>query len=134
MLYGREHIRALGPTRLDRETVTMSLGVGRILQHLFQDRSPARPEVEIQYRCECRGDVRQSVTIDGGGWNVLRRWPKSWPELRRAGSRAPATMAYLPTTDRLGPSAITRALASGRSGRESLLSAWGIRTQNTEPL
>jgi hypothetical protein len=28
-----------------------------------------------------------TVVWDGGGWNVLRRWPGAWPELKRIGGR-----------------------------------------------
>jgi hypothetical protein len=61
---------------------------GRPLEPLLED-SPEPPRVIV------------TVSIDGGGWNVLRRWPGAWPRLamlmRRGTSVEPAVVGSSPS-------------------------------------
>jgi Type I phosphodiesterase / nucleotide pyrophosphatase len=44
---------------------------GRVLPGIPSVTPPVQPRVVVTF------------VIDGGGWNVLRRWPEAWPNLRR---------------------------------------------------
>ena len=62
--------------------------------------SPTEPLAEISAEADLRAIV--TVVIDGGGWNVLDRYPESWPHIRRLMSEGTtytgATIGSAPST------------------------------------
>ncbi|MGH2547148.1 MAG: alkaline phosphatase family protein, partial [Actinomycetota bacterium] len=86
ILYGPGYVRSgVRPDRpVDVTDISPTLGSvigadfvapdGEVLgEALRPDRVPAPPRVAV------------IIALDGGGWNVLERWPEEWPVIRRLG-------------------------------------------------
>lgn len=87
VLYGPGFINALGGVRLGREVTVADLAptVAELLHVPWPDDRFGKPISEaLVPAAERSRPPRLIVTIvwDGGGWNVLDRWPGSWPFLR----------------------------------------------------
>lgn len=90
VLYGPGFIRSQGEISLDREVTTVD--IAPTIAELTGTTMPAgRPGTAItealvpaNQRPE-RPRVIMTIVWDGGGGNVLDRWPNAWPELERIG-------------------------------------------------
>jgi hypothetical protein len=84
---GPGFIRSRGDVELDRRVTLADLAptLAQLLDVEWPAARPGRPLEEVLVPAHRRGDLRLIVTVvwDGGGWNVLERWPQAWPHLRR---------------------------------------------------
>ena len=82
VFYGPGHISRRGPVHLDREVTLADVAPTTAATMGFD--FPARtgtPLTEILKEGAEAPKLVVTAVIDGGGWNVLRRWPNSWPRL-----------------------------------------------------
>ena len=88
LFYGPGQISEQGPVRLNREVTladvapTMAAAIG----YDFPQRD-GTPLTEILTEGAEPPKLIVTAVIDGGGWNVLNRWPRSWPRLKELMSR-----------------------------------------------
>jgi hypothetical protein len=87
VFYGPGYIRPRGDIALDRRVTLADIAptLARLLDAKWPATRPGRPLSDVLVPPGNRaGDLRLIVTVvwDGGGWNVLERWPHSWPHLR----------------------------------------------------
>ena len=86
VLYGPGFVKARGELRLERETTLADLAptVAELLGTRLPQPRPGEPVAEaLRERTQRRPKLVVVVVWDGGGWNVLRRWPGAWPQLER---------------------------------------------------
>jgi hypothetical protein len=84
VFYGPSFIASTGPLTPEREVTLADLPatLARLMAMDWPDRRGTaihdvlRPTTRVPR-------LLVTVVIDGGGWNVLRRWPRSWPYLAR---------------------------------------------------
>jgi hypothetical protein len=86
--YGPGFIRSQGEISLDREVTVADLAptLAELLDLEWPDDRGGRPlEGVLVPREERTGRPRMILVVvwDGGGWNVLTRWPGAWPRLRK---------------------------------------------------
>lgn len=82
VFYGPNHISRRGPVRIEREVTLADVAPTAAATMGFD--FPARagkPLNEILREGADPPRLIVTAVIDGGGWNVLRRWPNSWPRL-----------------------------------------------------
>ena len=87
VLYGPGYIRAQGDLTLERE-VTLADLAPTLAELLGIDMPDAEGQALTEVlvpESERPEPPRMIVTVvwDGGGWNVLERWPDAWPNLQR---------------------------------------------------
>ena len=92
VFYGPGYIKSQGPLRLDREVTVADLAptMAELLDVPWPNNRWGRPVTEaLVPAAERPAPPRLIVTVvwDGGGWNVLDRWPDSWPFLRQVMDR-----------------------------------------------
>lgn len=92
VLYGPGYIKAQGGLRLEREVTVADLAptLAELLDVPWPDDRWGKPISEALVPAAQRPvPPRLIVTVvwDGGGWNVLERWPDSWPFLRQVMDR-----------------------------------------------
>ena len=84
VLYGPGYVPARGHVGVGREVTVADLPP--TFAHLMGFDFPERRGSALR-EVVSRGDAPPrllvTVVIDGGGWNVLRRWPKAWPNIAR---------------------------------------------------
>jgi len=98
VFYGPGFIKAQGELRLEREMTLADLAptVARLLGTRLPEPRPGQPVVEaLLERPKGRPKLVVVVVWDGGGWNVLRRWPNSWPQLSRLMARGTSVQEVL---------------------------------------
>jgi hypothetical protein len=80
---GPGHIRPLGSISLEREVTLADVAptYARLLGFDWDQRD-GRPLTGILEQESSPPRLILTVSIDGGGWNVLDRWSHSWPNLR----------------------------------------------------
>lgn len=88
VFYGPGYIEALGHVTPDREVTVADLAptVAELLGMEWPADRSGSPLIEIVTSEEERSDPPRLVVVvawDGGGWNVLNRYPNAWPNLRR---------------------------------------------------
>jgi arylsulfatase A-like enzyme len=86
VLYGPGFIKAQGQLQLEREITLADLAptVARLVDTRLPEPRPGEPVTEaLLERPKRRPKLIVVVVWDGGGWNVLRRWPNAWPQLER---------------------------------------------------
>lgn len=88
VLYGPGFIRERGEISLDRTATVADLAptVAELLGVAWPDDRPGRVLSEALVPEAQRPERPRVVVVivwDGGGWNVLRRWPDAWPRLAR---------------------------------------------------
>jgi hypothetical protein len=83
VLYGPGFISRRGAVRIDREVTIADLAptYAQLMGFQLPDTS-ARGLPELLNDTERAPAVIVTLVIDGGGWNVLNRWPDTWPRLR----------------------------------------------------
>lgn len=83
VFFGPGFVRSMGELRLSREVTVADIAAtqAQLLGSDFPQRDSI-PITELLRPHAGRPDLIVTVTIDGGGWNVLNRWPNSWPVLR----------------------------------------------------
>jgi hypothetical protein len=87
VLYGPGFIRSQGEIRLNRDSTLADLAatLGELLGTPLPPDHPGVPVTEALLPAEDRPDPPKMVLVvvwDGGGWNVLERWPRAWPTLK----------------------------------------------------
>lgn len=87
VLYGPGFVRAAGDVALDRPTTVADIAptFAELLGHEFPTERPGEPITEALLPREERPDPPALIVLvvwDGGGWNVINRWPDAWPFLR----------------------------------------------------
>ena len=84
VLYGPGFIKGQGNLRLKRQVTLADLAP--TLGELVGTRLPQPRPGKVLDAALAPGERRPRLIIvvvwDGGGWNVLRRWPQAWPELK----------------------------------------------------
>ena len=107
VFYGPGFIEPQGELELDRDVTVADLAptLAELLDTPFPEDYPGRVIEEALVPEEERPDpprLIMTIVWDGGGWNVLDRWPDSWPhlsELMEGGtSVADATVGSSPST------------------------------------
>lgn len=85
VFYGPGHVRRLGDTTVSWEPTVADVAptVAALVGAPWPDGRPGRALSPILAR-DTTEPPKLVVTIvwDGGGWNVLKTWPRSWPNLR----------------------------------------------------
>jgi len=85
VLYGPGFVRSDGDLQVDREVTVADIAptMAELLQIEWPEGRPGRPLSEALL--DERGVPKTIVLVvwDGGGTNVLQRWPDSWPNLAR---------------------------------------------------
>ncbi|MGH2730232.1 MAG: alkaline phosphatase family protein [Actinomycetota bacterium] len=84
VLYGPGYVRAQGAIEPNATVADLAPTFAELLGTPWPDDRPGRVLSEaLLPEDERNGTPRLLVTIvwDGGGWNVLNRWPDSWPHL-----------------------------------------------------
>ncbi|HET7483421.1 MAG TPA: alkaline phosphatase family protein [Actinomycetota bacterium] len=87
VFYGPGYIPSQGTIRPDREVTLADVAptVAELLDFGWPTDRPGQPIEEALLPAEQRGaPPKLIVTViwDGGGWNVLHRWPDEWPHLK----------------------------------------------------
>ena len=87
MFYGPGYIPRQGTIRPDREVTMADVAptVAELLHFDWPTGRPGRPIEEALLPADQRkAPPRLVITVvwDGGGWNVLHRWPDAWPHLK----------------------------------------------------
>ena len=82
--YGPGIVRNLGLTNAQREVTVADIAptIAQLLGMPFPEDRPGRPITEVLPDTIKKPKLVVVVVIDGGGWNVLNRWPKTWPYLK----------------------------------------------------
>lgn len=89
VFYGPGFIRSRGPIALRRETTLADIAptLADLTGTRLSDRLPGRPIRRALLPPTARSGRTPKLIVvvvwDGGGWNVLRTWPDSWPFLRK---------------------------------------------------
>jgi Type I phosphodiesterase / nucleotide pyrophosphatase len=83
IFYGPGLVKNLGPFEPGREVTLADIAptYGALMDYDFSQRSGA-PITELLEDTPAHPKLIVTVSIDGGGWNVLNRWPDSWPNLK----------------------------------------------------
>jgi hypothetical protein len=83
VLYGPGMIKKQGDIELDRETTTADVAptVAELLDTPFPDDRAGSAITEALVPDRDKPKLVVVIVWDGGGWNVLNRWPDSWPFL-----------------------------------------------------
>ena len=84
LLYGPGYVPAQGRVSVRREVTVADLPP--TFAHLMRFRFPerrGRALKEVVSPGEGPPRLLVTVVIDGGGWNVLRHWPRAWPNIAR---------------------------------------------------
>jgi hypothetical protein len=102
VFYGPGFIKNLGRWRPAREVTVADIAPTQAAIMGFEwPRREGQPITEILEQGGGSPALVVTVSIDGGGWNVLRRWPEAWPnlaELMRSGtSIEPAIVGSSPS-------------------------------------
>jgi hypothetical protein len=102
VFYGPGFIRDLGPWEPAREVTLADIAPTQAEVMGFDwHRRAGQPLTEILEEGSGSPRLVVTVSIDGGGWNLLRRWPRAWPNLAsliRAGTSVePATVGSSPS-------------------------------------
>ncbi|MGH2554210.1 MAG: alkaline phosphatase family protein [Actinomycetota bacterium] len=102
VFYGPGFIRARGEVSPDREVTLADLAptMAELLNTRMPPGIPGRPIEGILKNNEDPPRVIVTIVWDGGGWNVLRAWPDSWPRLAgliRGGASVEATVGSSPS-------------------------------------
>lgn len=84
ILYGPGFIEAGGRTSLDREVTIADLAptYAALMDFEWPARTSA-PLSEVLLEDAAPPALIVTLVIDGGGWNVLRRWPDAWPNIAK---------------------------------------------------
>lgn len=85
VLYGPGHIRAAGPVDADRE-VTVADITPTLAELIGTDAPMVDGNILTEALEPDRAEPPRLIVVlvwDGGGTNVLQRWPDAWPELAR---------------------------------------------------
>lgn len=82
VLYGPGQIKALGDVSGEPTLASLAPTWAEMLD-LHVHEMPEAPLKEALMPGAPRPRLLVTVVIDGGGWNVLRRWPQAWPNLAR---------------------------------------------------
>ena len=88
VLYGPRFIDAGGSLSIRRQVTLADLAptMAELLRTPWPRSRPGRPLTEALLPEKKRLDPPQLIVVvvwDGGGWNVLNRWPNQWPHLRK---------------------------------------------------
>lgn len=88
VLYGPGYIESQGDLSLDRRITVADIPAtfAELLGMSLPGERPARSISEALLPAEARTEPPRMVVLvvwDGGGWNVLNRWPNAWPELKQ---------------------------------------------------
>ena len=104
VLYGPGFVRPLGEVDVAREVTLADLAptLARLVGFGWPPTAGAPlDEVLVERPAARRPALVVVVVWDGGGWNVLRRWPEAWPHLRsmmaRGASVAGVTVGSSPS-------------------------------------
>ncbi len=86
VFYGPGFIKPQGSITLEREVTAADFAptYAELLDTAFPADRPGRPLTEVLVPESRRPDPPRlilTVVWDGGGWNVLQRWPDEWPTL-----------------------------------------------------
>ena len=85
VLYGPGFVKPQGELTLDREATVADLAptIAELIGTPFPDGRPGRAITEALVSAGQRPTPKAIVVVvwDGGGWNVLDTWPRSWPNL-----------------------------------------------------
>ena len=98
VFYGPGFIKAQGELQLEREITLADLAptVARLVETRLPEPRPGEPVTEaLLERPKRRPKLIVVVVWDGGGWNVLRRWPNAWPQLERLMTRGTSVQDVL---------------------------------------
>ena len=81
--YGPGFIKSRGEIKLDRETTIADAAptIAELLNTPFPNDRPGRVVTEALEENRDEPKLVVVVVLDGGGWNVLDRWPNAWPFL-----------------------------------------------------
>jgi hypothetical protein len=84
IFYGPGYIKSLGPVRVPHEATVADLAptVAELIDTSFPGKRPGRALRQIlvpKRRRPVPPALVLNIVLDGGGWNVLRQWPKEWP-------------------------------------------------------
>ena len=103
ILYGPGYIRGGVRSTSPVDVTDIAPTVGELIGHRFDapDGHPLREALLPAKRRPGPPAVVAVVAYDGGGWNLLERWPDAWPEERRL---ARAGTTYLNATIGSAPS------------------------------
>lgn len=84
VLYGPGFIKQAGHMTLDRETTIADLAptYAELMGFPWPER-PASSLSEALLDASGRPRLIFTAVIDGGGWNVLKKWPEAWPNIAR---------------------------------------------------
>ena len=82
--YGPGIVEGLGLVTAQREITVADIAptLAQMLGMTFPEDRPGRPIVEVLPENIKKPKLVVVAVIDGGGWNVLNRWPKAWPYLK----------------------------------------------------
>ena len=88
VFYGPGFIRSQGEMKIDREVTLADLAptLAELVGTPFPRSHDGRPIEHVLLPPGQRPEAPKLVLVvvwDGGGWNVLERWPDSWPHLER---------------------------------------------------
>jgi hypothetical protein len=128
VFYGPGFVKNLGRWKPAREITLADIAPtqAEILGFDWRRRA-GRPITEILEDGGRSPSLVVTVSIDGGGWNLLRRWPRAWPNLaalmRLGTSIEPATVGSSPS---ITPAAHTN-MSTGAFPRTHGVSAIAIR-------
>lgn len=83
VFYGPGFFKARGEIELDRETTIADAAptIAELLDTPFPDDRPGRVVTEALEEDRDQPKLVVVIVWDGGGWNVLDRWPDAWPFL-----------------------------------------------------
>ena len=87
LFYGPGYIESQGDLTLDRRVTVADIAAtfAELLGTTLPEDRPARSISEALLPAEARSEPPRMMVLvvwDGGGWNVLNRWPNAWPVLK----------------------------------------------------
>ena len=136
LLYGPEYIRARGAITVDREVTLADIAptLGRLLDHPWSPRGGGTPIDEaLVDRPRTPPSLVVVLVLDGGGQNVLDRWPSAWPflqELIKDGTYVKgATVGSSPTSTAPAHATIGTGTFPSHHGVIDVVTRVGARTQ-----
>jgi arylsulfatase A-like enzyme len=82
VFYGPGQIRAEGAIKREATLASVAPTIARMLDFDLEGADES-PITEVLVAGAPRPKLVVTTVIDGGGWNVLRRWPQAWPHVDR---------------------------------------------------
>ncbi len=131
--YGPGLIESLGPVDLDREVTVADIAPtqAELIEFAqWPSRRSGRSLTELLTDTTKKPQLLVTISIDGGGWNVLNRWPDSWPFLKQLMDEgASVTNAVVGSSPSITPAVHTN-MSTGEFPRLHGVTSIGVRQDN----